>query len=228
MPAWTSPDITERMPLNIASCNAVLRRLPAWPVYMGSVGYAGWIFWLGVTDQLGAEPVKVLEHALGEAALYTLVAGLAITPLRRFLGINLLKFRRAIGLACFFFVTAHLLTWAVLDVQRLSAVWADILKRPYITVGMAAFLLLIPLAVTSNNWSLRRMGPAWHRLHVLVYPAAFLGALHFALLVKGFQLKPLAFLALVLVLLLLRLPGLKSGGARLSPAKRRAATQKFR
>jgi sulfoxide reductase heme-binding subunit YedZ len=216
------------MLLNITSINAVFRHVPAWPIYIFSVSYAGWMFWLGVTNQLGAEPVKVLEHALGEAALYTLVAGLAITPLRRFLGLNLLRFRRAIGLACFFFVTAHLLTWAVLDVQRLSAVWTDILKRPYITVGMAAFLLLIPLAVTSNNWSLRRMGPDWRRLHVLVYPAAFLGALHYALLVKGFQLKPLVFLALVLVLLLLRLPGLKSGGARLSPANPRAAAQKAR
>ena len=91
---------------------------------------------------VAAEPVKALEHALGEAALYLLVAGLAVTPLRRLAGINLLKFRRAIGLACFFFVVLHLLTWAVLDVQRLDRVWADIVKRPYITVGMAAMMLV--------------------------------------------------------------------------------------
>ncbi len=144
----------------VGPLNSALRRIPAWPIYVISLGYAGWLLWLGIENRLGAEPVKALEHALGEAALYLLVAGLAVTPLRRHAGVNLLKYRRAIGLACFFFVTVHLLTWAVLDVQRLDRVWADILKRPYITVGMVAFVALIPLAVTSNNWSVRRLGGA--------------------------------------------------------------------
>lgn len=189
--------------------NGGLRAVPAWPIYLGSLGYAGWLLWLGISDRLGAEPVKALEHALGEAALYLLVAGLAITPLRRLVGINLLKFRRAIGLACFFFVVMHLLTWAVLDVQRLDRVWADIVKRPYITVGMAALLLMIPLAVTSNNWSMRRLGPVWRKLHLLVYPAAVLGAVHYLMLVKGIQLRPILFLILILGLLALRITAIQ-------------------
>ncbi len=196
--------------------NSTARRLPAWPIYIGSFGYASWMLWLGISNQLGAEPVKALEHALGEAALYMLVAGLAITPLRRLAGINLLKYRRAIGLACFFFVVTHLLTWAVLDVQRLDQVWADILKRPYITVGMAAFALLIPLAVTSNNLSVRRLGPRWRKLHVLVYPAAFLGALHYVLLAKGLQLKPLLFFTVIVLLLAMRWTARKPRAKRVS------------
>lgn len=187
--------------------NRVMRRVPAWPVYVFSVGYALWLLWLGLSDRLGAEPVKALEQALGEAALYLLIGGLAVTPLRRHAGVNLMKFRRAMGLACFFFVTCHLLTWAILDVQRFDRVWADIIKRPYITVGMAGFALLIPLAVTSNNLSVRRLGRGWRQLHRLVYPAAVLGAIHYVMLVKGLQLKPLVFLALILILLAMRIRG---------------------
>lgn len=184
--------------------NGGLRKVPAWPIYIVSLCYAGRLLWLGIGNRLGAEPVKALEHALGEAALYLLIAGLAITPLRRMAGVNLLKFRRAIGLACFFFVALHLLTWAVLDVQRLDRVWADIVKRPYITVGMAAFVLLVPLAVTSNDRAVRAMGAAWRKLHLLVYPAAILGALHYVMLVKGFQIRPLVFLLVVCALLAMR------------------------
>ena len=87
----------------------------------------------------GVDPVKALEHRYGELALQLLIAGLAITPLRRFAGVNLIKFRRALGLVAFFFLLAHLLVWAILDVQTLGRVWADIVKRPYITIGMVGF-----------------------------------------------------------------------------------------
>jgi len=124
--------------------------------------------------------------------------------LRRYAGVNLMKFRRAIGLIAFFYLTAHLLTWLVLDVQ-FQNVWADILKRWYITVGMAAFVLMIPLAITSNNFSIRRLGAAsWQRLHKLIYPAALLGAVHFILLAKGFQWEPIFYAGIILVLLGLR------------------------
>ena len=106
------------------------------------------------------EPIDWLEREYGITALQLLCATLAVTPLRRFVGLNLLKFRRALGLLVFCFVLAHFLVWALLDVQALGAVWADIVKRPYVTIGMAAFLLLIPLALTSNDWSLRRLGGA--------------------------------------------------------------------
>ncbi len=186
--------------------NQILRRIPVWAVYLLGALPAPWLFYLGVTGGLGVEPIKALEHELGEFSLQLLVFGLAITPLRKFLGLNLMKFRRAIGVLTFGYVSLHLLVWLVLDVQILGQIWADILKRPYITVGMAGYLLLLPLAVTSNNWSVRRLGPRWRNLHRLVYPAAFLGALHYVMLAKGFQIEPLIYLTLVLVLLGLRLP----------------------
>ncbi|MCY3983911.1 MAG: protein-methionine-sulfoxide reductase heme-binding subunit MsrQ [Roseovarius sp.] len=184
--------------------NSVARRIPAWPIYALGLSYACWLFWLGVSDRLGAEPVKTLEHELGEMALYLLILGLMITPLRSHAKVNLIKFRRAIGVTCFFLVVLHLLTWAVLDVQQLDRVWADIVKRPYVTVGMAAFALLLPLAVTSNNLSVRRLGPAWRKLHVLVYPAVLLAGVHYLMLVKGFQIRPIVFLLIIAGLLALR------------------------
>ncbi len=187
--------------------NGWLRRVPAWPLYVLGFAYMGWLFWRGVTDFTLVEPIDWLEGAYGLAALQLLVATLAVTPIRRFLGVNLLKFRRALGLLVFFFVLAHFLVWAVLDVQALAAVWADLVKRPYVTVGMGAFLLLIPLALTSNNASLRRMGGAgWRRLHWLTYPVAVLGAVHYLWLARVFATEPLVYLALVLGLLATRLP----------------------
>lgn len=181
--------------------NRGLVRVPASLIYVVGVGYAAWMLWLGISNQLGADPVKVLEHAMGEAALYMLVLGLAVSPLRELAKLNLMKFRRAIGVTCFLFLVFHLLVWAILDVQRASEVWADIVKRPYITVGMVAFLLLLPLALTSNNLSLRKLGSAgWRKLHRLVYPAAVLGGIHFVMQAKGFQLRPIFFLLVILTL----------------------------
>ncbi len=186
--------------------NQSLRRLPTWVIYLLGALPAPWLFYQGLTGGLGVEPIKALEHEYGELALQLLVLGLAITPLRRYAGINLLKFRRAIGLLCFFYVTCHLLVWLVLDVQLLSQIWADIIKRPYITIGMTGFVLLLPLALTSNNWSIRRLGPYWRKLHRVIFVVGILGAVHFIMLVKGVQLEPLIYLALIGGLLLLRLP----------------------
>lgn len=187
------------------SLNQGLRRVPAWPLYIVGVCPAVWFVWLGVTGGLGVEPINALEKELGKIALQLLVAGLAITPLRRIAGINLIRFRRAVGLLAFFYVTLHLLVWLVLDVQIPAQIWADIVKRPYVTIGMAAFVLMIPLAVTSNTWSVRRLGPAWRRLHRLTYAVAVLGAIHYMWLVKGFRFEPLIYLAVILLLLTLRI-----------------------
>ncbi|WP_152612122.1 protein-methionine-sulfoxide reductase heme-binding subunit MsrQ [Ruegeria sp. ANG-S4] len=186
--------------------NQILRRVPVWLVYFLGVIPAPWWFYLGLTGGLGVEPIEALEHRYGELALQLLVLGLAISPLRRIVGLNLIKFRRAVGVLTFTYVSLHLLVWLVLDVQVPSQIWADILKRPYITVGMAAFVLMLPLAVTSNNWSVRKLGPRWRKLHRLVYPVAILGAVHYVMLAKGFQIEPLIYLAAILVLLTLRLP----------------------
>jgi sulfoxide reductase heme-binding subunit YedZ len=154
---------------------------------------------------MGVDPVKALEHRYGELALQLLIAGLVITPLRRFAGINLIKFRRALGLVAFFFLLAHLLVWAILDVQTLGRVWADIVKRPYITIGMVGFALLVPLAVTSNDWSIRKLRAGWRRLHRLVYPAVILGGVHYVMVVKGWQIEPMIYLAVILALLAVRI-----------------------
>ncbi|MCB1366069.1 MAG: protein-methionine-sulfoxide reductase heme-binding subunit MsrQ [Rhodobacteraceae bacterium] len=203
MTAWTWPNITDR-PVNWL--NAQLRRLPVWALYAAGGAWPAILLYMGATGGLGVEPITALEHELGKSALNLLVFGLAITPLRRFFGLNLMRFRRAIGVIAFAYVGFHLLVWLVLDVQSPALIWADIVKRPYVTVGMAGFLLLSPLAATSNNWSVRRLGAAaWRRLHRLVYPAVLVAALHFMILVKGFPVEPLIYLAVIVVLLLLRL-----------------------
>ena len=126
--------------------------------------------------------------------------------MRQWTGVNLICWRRASGLIAFFFILAHLLVWLLLDVQMLSAIGKDIVKRPYITVGMAAFVLMIPLALTSNNWSMRRLGPVrWRKLHKLTYVITILGCLHYLLQVRGFRLEAVAYTVIIAVLLIARL-----------------------
>ena len=190
----------------IDTANRALRRVPTWVVYSVVALWLGWRFWLGLTGQLGAEPIRALERDYGKIALQLLVVTLLVTPLRRWPGLNLMKFRRALGLSAFFAALAHLLVFALLDVQTWERVWTEVVKRPYVTVGMAGFLLLLPLALTSNDRALRRLGgAAWRQLHKLTYPAALLAALHYVWLVKGFQIEPLLYMAGILGLLALRL-----------------------
>lgn len=185
--------------------NGALRRIPAWSVYVIASVWVGWMFYLAATNQMGPEPINALEREYGAMGFKLLIVGLAVTPLRTWTGINLIKFRRALGVTTFFLILAHFLVWAVLDVQTFARVWTEIVKRKYVTVGMAAFVLLIPLAVTSNNLSIRKMGPvAWRKLHKLVYPIAFLAGVHFLWLVKGFQIEPILYMAAILGLLALR------------------------
>lgn len=189
----------------VGNLNSAFREIPAWTIYVVGAVWASWLFYLGLTGGLGAEPVNALEREYGEVALKLMVVGLVVTPLRKYTGVNLLKFRRAIGVTAFFFVLAHFSVWAVLDIGSLGRVWVDILKRPYVTIGMASFLMLIPLAITSNNTMVKRLGAAsWRQLHKLTYPAALLGAIHYIWLVKGFQIEPLVYLAIILGLLAVR------------------------
>ena len=190
--------------------NTLARRVPTWAVYIVCFLPVPWLLYLGQTGGLGREPINALERELGETALKFLIISLAITPLRRHLRINLLKFRRAFGLLAFAYVCLHLTVWLVLDIGVLSRIWADILKRPYITIGMAGFLCLLPLALTSNAWSVRRLGQGWHRLHKLAYVAGVLGGLHYVMLAKGFQPEPLMYMAVILALLALRVRRIRS------------------
>lgn len=186
--------------------NLALSKVPVWLVYVIGALPPFWLLYLGLTGGLGADPVKAMEHQLGELALQLLIVVLAVTPLRNWTGVNLVKFRRSLGVLTFYYVLCHLLVWLILDVQILSQIWADILKRPYISIGMLAFVLMIPLAVTSNNLSIRKLGPkTWRRLHQLTYACALLGALHFVMLAKGFQIEPLIYLGVILVLLSARI-----------------------
>ena len=177
-------------------------------IYIVGMMPAVWYFYLGVTDQLGADPQKTLERtARPVGAALPDRSALAITPLRRLGGPNLIRYRRAIGLLAFYYAALHLTVYMVLDQGLdLAAIWADIVKRPYITVGMLAFVILVPLAVTSNNAMIRRLGGgAWQRLHRSVYVAAAAAAIHFVMVVKAWPPEPLIYAGIVAVLLLFRL-----------------------
>lgn len=190
----------------IQSINATLRRIPTWPVYLVGLLAPAWFLYLGISGGLGPEPVKELEHRLGLLGLQVFLVTLAVSPVRRLTGVTFLKFRRALGLLTFYYVALHLLVWLVLDVQIPAQIWADIVKRPYITIGMLGFVILIPLAFTSNNAAMKRLGAAnWRRLHQLSYLAAILGAVHYVMLAKTWQAEPLAYLAAVVLLLALRI-----------------------
>jgi methionine sulfoxide reductase heme-binding subunit len=182
-------------------------RVPRLAVYVVGFLPAVWWFGLGVQDRLGADPMRALEHALGLWALRFLIAALTVTPLRQLFGINLLIYRRALGLMAFYYACLHLSTYLLLDQQLdMGAILADIVKRWYITIGMACFVVLVPLAVTSNNAAIRRLGgKAWARLHKLAYLATILAALHFLMSVKSWPLEPVTYAAIVAVLLGYRL-----------------------
>ncbi len=167
------------------SLNGALRRVPPGVVYLLGLLPLAWIVWLTLSGGIGVDPVKGIEHRLGKVALWFLVGGLAITPLRRITGLNLLRYRRAVGLLGFAYVAAHLLAWVVLDMGLLWAqAAADLVKRPYLLLGITGFALLVPLALTSNTASVRRLGRNWRRLHWLVYPAVSLGVLHYLMQMK--------------------------------------------
>ncbi|MDT8857759.1 protein-methionine-sulfoxide reductase heme-binding subunit MsrQ [Paracoccaceae bacterium Fryx2] len=192
--------------MTAARINGALRSVPPLAVYaLGLVPLAVLVV-QAATGALGIDPVKQIEHRLGLLGLQFLIAVLLVTPLRRVTGVNLVRYRRALGVLSFIHVALHLATWLLLDIQlRWAEIGADILKRPYITIGMAGFLMLLPLALTSNDASVRRLGPAaWRRLHWLTYPAALAGALHYLWLVKAWPPEPMLYLAAVLGLLALR------------------------
>lgn len=187
--------------------SGVARKVPVWPVYLLGLVPAGWLVYAALTNQLGIDPVKQLEHDLGLLSLRFLLASLCITPLMRFARINLIKFRKMLGLLAVIYLTLHFLVWLVLDLQlRWGLIGAEIVKRPYLSVGFVAFVLLLPLAATSWQGAIRRMGAvAWARLHRLVYLAVILGGIHFVMQEKVWTKESLIYLAVAIGLVAIRL-----------------------
>ena len=163
-----------------------------------------WLAWQGFNGDLGANPIEKLIRQIGVWGLRLLLVGLAVTPAARLLRQpRLLRFRRTIGLFAFAYVCLHLLTYVGVDLYfDLGQLWKDILKRPFITLGMAAFALLIPLAVTSTKGMILRLGrQAWTRVHALIYLIVPLAVVHYYLLVKADHRPPLVYGAILAGLL---------------------------
>ena len=158
-------------------------------------------------DELGANPFEVLTRSTGEWTLRFVLITLTMTPLRRLTGAAWpLRFRRMLGLFAFFHVCVHLLTYLWLDhFFDWDEIITDIIKRPFITLGMLAFLMLTPLAFTSTKSMMKRLGKRWKSLHKLIYVIAILGVLHFLLLVKADLREPIIYAFLLLILFLVRL-----------------------
>jgi methionine sulfoxide reductase heme-binding subunit len=157
-------------------------------------------------NRLGADPVRTLTHRTGWWALVFLMLSLAMTPLRRITGqARFIQLRRMLGLWCFVLVSCHLTIYVVLDLQSAwRELWTDIVKRPYITVGFTAWLLLIPLVLTSTQLMMKKLGRNWAKLHRLVYVIAVLGVVHFLWLVKKDLTEPLIFAGVLALLLGIR------------------------
>ena len=172
--------------------------------FAAGLGPLGWIIWAGLTGNLSANPLSDITNETGIWALRFICITLALTPIRRVTGWNaIIKFRRMTGLYAFFYGSLHFLTWFVLDqFFDLDAMVHDIAKRPFITIGFLAFVLLIPLAVTSTAGWIRRLGGRrWQVLHRLVYVSAVCGVMHYYWLVKADVSRPLRYGVVVAVLL---------------------------
>ncbi|MHB1093514.1 protein-methionine-sulfoxide reductase heme-binding subunit MsrQ [Thiobacillus sp.] len=163
---------------------------------------------LGAGGGLGANPIEFITHSTGTWTLVWLLVTLSVTPLRRLTGrVELIRYRRMLGLFAFFYACLHFITYIWLDqFFDLAGIAKDIVKRPFITLGFAAFALSIPLAATSTQAMMRRLGRRWKQLHRLVYPMALLGVIHYVWLVKKDLTQPLIFGAVLVLLLAMRLP----------------------
>jgi len=178
------------------------------PIFLLCLAPLGFLVWRTLTGNLGANPVEFIQHATGDWTLRFLVFTLCITPLRKILKLpELIRFRRMLGLFAFFYACLHFLTYLGPDQSfDLKAIWKDVAKRPFVTVGFTAFVLLIPLALTSTAGWIRRLGGRrWQMLHRAIYISAICGVIHYYWLVKSAVLRPLTYGAIVAALLLWRL-----------------------
>ena len=177
-----------------------------WTIFAAAlVPAAALVYWL-FTDNLTANPIDYITDTTGTTALVFLVSSLTITPLRRLTGWNeVIKLRRMLGLFAFFYACLHLSTWVVLDwFFDIESMAADVLERPFITMGMTTFTLLLPLALTSTAGMIRRLGRRWTQLHRLVYLAAVTAVIHFWWVVKADFREPRLYAVAITMLLAFR------------------------
>lgn len=180
--------------------------LAKWLIHIINLSFIGtWYFW-AFSDNLGADPVKAIIHFTGMGAFNLLLLSLLISPLAKYTRQSqLIKLRRLLGLYAFTWAALHFANYILFDLQMaFQLLLEDIIKRPYITVGFTAFVVLLVMAVTSNRFSQRKLGKRWQKIHQLVYPASILIALHFIWAVKALDIEPMLYWVALLVLLVLR------------------------
>lgn len=199
------------------------------PVFILCLAPFGYMAWASFTGHLGPNPVEFFQHTTGDWTLRFLVLTLCVTPFRKLLKLpDLIRFRRMLGLFAFFYACLHFLTYLGPDQSfDFAGMLKDVAKRPFVTVGFAAFVLLIPLALTSTTGWIRRLGGRrWQMLHRLIYITAICGVIHYYWLVKSAVLRPLTYAAIVAVLLFWRLGDwlIRRGKAVPVPAKTQSAS----
>lgn len=207
MPAWTSRKTTKLAKVAVFAACLI-------PVVL--------LLWRGFTDDLGANPIEKITHATGDWTIRFLLITLSVTPARRLLNLpELIKFRRMLGLFAFFYGFLHFITYIWLDkFFSVADMVKDVSKRPFITAGFTAFVLLIPLALTSTAGSIRRLGgKRWQALHRLVYLSASAGVIHYYWLVKSDIRMPLFYGTILALLLLFRVLRRPVPAVRRAPAR---------
>tara|TARA_R110000772_G_scaffold73216_4_gene159735 strand:- start:31605 stop:32240 length:636 start_codon:yes stop_codon:yes gene_type:complete len=165
-------------------------------VHMAALAPVAWLMWLGLGGQFGPNPAEFINRYTGDWAIRLLLIALAVTPVRGITGlVVVMRFRRMLGLYAFFYALLHVSSYVALDQYfAWAAIWQDILKRNYITVGMLGLVILTALAVTSPKAMVKKLGGRnWQRLHKLVYLAAIAAPVHFFMMRKGFQIEPLVY-----------------------------------
>lgn len=194
------------LPASLSSRQIVAAKVVLWLVCLMPLIR---LIYLGLTDGLGANPIEFITRSTGTWTLTALLITLSITPLRKLTGRAwLIRFRRLLGLFAFFYACLHFTTYIWLDqFFDPASILKDIYKRPFITVGFSAFVLLLPLAYTSRQSMMKKLGRNWQRLHKLVYVIASLGVIHYWWLVKKDITQPLIYGCVLAVLLAMRLPG---------------------
>ena len=217
MTIWTWPSISNM------SLAAVLKSAYAKPlVHLLCLVPFSLLLWATFNDGLGANPVEKLTHETGNWTLRMLLVTLSLSPLRQWTGqASFIRFRRMTGLYTFFYGCCHFSIWFIADHSLdLGAMIEDIIKRPYITLGFSALVLMLPLAITSNQAMIRRLGKKWKTLHQLVYLVVLLGVLHFIWLVKADYLEPSIYAIIAMILLVHRVGPMRRLNVKSFPAGR--------